>query len=112
PARVALGAGGESPRRARYSRQRSVVAAPARRPGHRVMRRLAILLCAAGLLGGCAEKEWVYEKQGATAAKVDRDMALCRKEAHDPRSEERRVGKERRAQCGRERCIKETKLGR
>jgi hypothetical protein len=50
------------------------------------MRRLAILLCAAGLLGGCAEKEWVYEKQGATAAKVDRDMALCRKEAHDPQT--------------------------
>ena len=50
------------------------------------MRRLAILLCAAGLLGGCAEKEWVYEKQGATAAKVDRDMALCRKEAHDPQA--------------------------
>ena len=50
------------------------------------MRRLAILLCAAGLLGGCAEKEWVYEKQGATPAKVDRDMALCRKEAHDPRT--------------------------
>ena len=50
------------------------------------MRRLAILLCAAGLLGGCAKKEWVYEKQGATAAKVDRDMALCRKEAHDPQT--------------------------
>jgi len=51
-----------------------------------VMRRLAILLCAAGLLGGCAEKKWVYEKQSATPAKLDRDMALCRKEAHDPQT--------------------------
>jgi hypothetical protein len=50
------------------------------------MRRLSILLCLAGLLGGCADKEWVYEKRGVTPARLDHDMALCRKEAHDPQT--------------------------
>jgi len=50
------------------------------------MRRMAIFFCAAGLLGGCAAKEWVYDKPGVTPAKLDQDMAACRKEAHDPQT--------------------------
>ena len=48
------------------------------------MRRVAALVVGVGLLVGCAAKEWVYEKPGATPAKLDHDMGLCRKEANDP----------------------------
>jgi hypothetical protein len=52
-----------------------------------VTRRAATLLCAASLLlAGCATGEWIYEKPGMTPAKLDHDMAACRKEAPDPRS--------------------------
>jgi hypothetical protein len=44
------------------------------------------LLYAASLLAGCATEEWIYEKRGMTPAKLDHDMAACRKEAPDPRS--------------------------
>ena len=49
-------------------------------------RRAVALLYAASLLAGCATKEWIYEKPGMTPAKLDHDMAACRKEAPDPRS--------------------------
>lgn len=50
-------------------------------------RRAALLLCAAILqLAGCAGAEWVYDKPGMTPAKLDHDMAVCRKESPDPRS--------------------------
>jgi hypothetical protein len=48
------------------------------------MRRVAALVCAAGVLAGCAGKDWVYEKPGMTPARLDHDMAICRKEANDP----------------------------
>lgn len=51
-----------------------------------MMRRLAIVLCAAGLVSGCATKQWVYDKPGVTPAKLDHDMAACRREAHDPQA--------------------------
>jgi len=44
------------------------------------------LLYAASLLAGCATEEWIYEKPGMTPAKLDHDIAVCRKEAPDPRS--------------------------
>ena len=44
------------------------------------------LLSAASLLAGCATEEWIYEKPGMTPAKLDHDIAVCRKEAPDPRS--------------------------
>ena len=46
-------------------------------------RRVAALVGAAGLLAGCAGPEWVYERPGTTPAKLDHDMAVCRKEAPD-----------------------------
>ena len=49
-------------------------------------RRAVALLYAAGLLAGCATEEWIYEKPGMTPAKLDHDIAVCRKEAPDPRS--------------------------
>jgi hypothetical protein len=48
------------------------------------MRRAATLVCAAALLAGCATKQWVYDKPGMTPAKLDHDMAVCRKESNDP----------------------------
>lgn len=48
------------------------------------MRRVAALVCAAGVLAGCAAKDWVYEKPGMTPARLDHDMTICRKEANDP----------------------------
>jgi hypothetical protein len=52
-----------------------------------VTRRAATLLCAASLfLTGCASETWIYEKPGMTPARLDHDMAVCRKEAPDPRS--------------------------
>jgi len=44
------------------------------------------LLYAASLLAGCATEEWIYEKPGMTPAKLDHDIAVCRREAPDPRS--------------------------
>ena len=49
-----------------------------------MMRWVAALLCAAAWLTGCAPQRWVYEKPGATPAKLDHDMTLCRREANDP----------------------------
>ena len=49
-------------------------------------RRAVALLYAASLLAGCATEEWIYEKPGMTPAKLDHDIAVCRKEAPDPRS--------------------------
>jgi len=51
-----------------------------------VTRRAVTLLYAASLLAGCATEEWIYEKPGMTPAKLDHDMAVCRKEAPDPGS--------------------------
>jgi len=51
-----------------------------------VTRRAVALLYAASLLAGCATEEWIYEKPGMTPAKLDHDIAVCRKEAPDPRS--------------------------
>jgi len=52
-----------------------------------VTRRAATLLCAASLfLTGCGSETWIYEKPGMTPAKLDHDMAVCKKEAPDPRS--------------------------
>jgi hypothetical protein len=51
-----------------------------------VTRRAVALLSAASLLAGCATEEWIYEKPGMTPAKLDHDIAVCRKEAPDPRS--------------------------
>lgn len=48
-------------------------------------RRAATLVCAVALVG-CSTTQWVYEKPGTTPAKLDHDMALCRREANDPRT--------------------------
>lgn len=47
-------------------------------------RRAAALVCAVTLLAGCATKQWIYDKPGVTPAKLDHDMAVCRKESNDP----------------------------
>jgi hypothetical protein len=49
-----------------------------------VTRRAAALVCAVTLLAGCATKQWIYDKPGVTPAKLDHDMAVCRKESNDP----------------------------
>ena len=49
-------------------------------------RRAAALLWAVGVLAGCATREWIYEKPSMTPARLDHDMATCRKEALDPRA--------------------------
>jgi len=49
-----------------------------------VTRRAAALLCAASVFAGCATREWIYEKPGVVPAKLDHDMAICRKHAADP----------------------------
>ena len=52
-----------------------------------MIRRAAMLLWAASqLLAGCASEQWIYEKPGMTPGKLDHDMAVCKKEAPDPRS--------------------------
>ena len=48
-------------------------------------RRAATLVCAVALVG-CSTTQWVYEKPGMTPARLDHDMALCRKESHDPQT--------------------------
>jgi hypothetical protein len=35
---------------------------------------------------GCGTETWIYEKPGMTPAKLDHDMAVCKKEAPDNRS--------------------------
>jgi hypothetical protein len=40
---------------------------------------LAILLSA--LLSGCASEHWVYDKPNLNAARLDHDLATCRKES-------------------------------
>ena len=35
-------------------------------------------------LAACSSTQWVYDKRDLTPAKLDHDMAECRKEAHDP----------------------------
>lgn len=46
----------------------------------------AALVCAAGLVAGCATREWIYEKPGITPARLDHDMVTCRKQALDPQA--------------------------
>ena len=35
-------------------------------------------------LAACSSTQWIYDKRDLTPAKLDHDMAECRKEAHDP----------------------------
>jgi hypothetical protein len=49
-------------------------------------RILATIVCVIGVFAACTSPTWVYEKRGATPAKLDHDMGLCRKEAHDPQT--------------------------
>jgi len=49
-------------------------------------RSLATIVCVIGVFAACASPTWVYEKRGATPAKLDHDMGLCRKEARDPQT--------------------------
>jgi len=52
-----------------------------------VIRRVVVgVSLAAALLVACAEREWIYEKKGATPARIDRDKAACEQEAFDPRA--------------------------
>ena len=50
------------------------------------MRRGAAFLCAAAWLAGCATQQWIYDKPGLKPAKLDHDMAVCRKEVKDPQT--------------------------
>lgn len=43
---------------------------------------LAVFLL--GLLSGCATERWVYEKSNVTPARLDQDLAACRKESMVP----------------------------
>ena len=62
-----------------YARQAAAGLGP-RRP-----RRVYKLLIGATLcLGACASTQWVYDKRDLTPAKLDHDMAECRKESNDP----------------------------
>jgi hypothetical protein len=45
-----------------------------------------MLLGVGVLLASCASEHWIYDKPGMTPAKLDHDMAVCKKEAPDPRS--------------------------
>jgi len=49
------------------------------------MRRAATLVCVVAL-AGCSSTQWIYERPGMTQARLDHDMALCRKEANDPQT--------------------------
>jgi hypothetical protein len=49
-------------------------------------RTLATIVGVIGVFAACASPTWVYERRGATPAKLDHDMGLCRKEAHDPQT--------------------------
>jgi hypothetical protein len=49
-------------------------------------RRAAALFGATAWLAACTSSQWVYEKRSVTPAQYDRDVSLCRKEAHDPRT--------------------------
>jgi hypothetical protein len=49
-----------------------------------VIRHAAALVCVVTLLAGCATKQWIYDKPGVTPARLDHDMAVCRKESNDP----------------------------
>jgi hypothetical protein len=52
-----------------------------------VSRRAAAALPALALaLAACAGGDWVYEKKGATATRLDHDLATCRQEATDPKA--------------------------
>lgn len=35
-------------------------------------------------LGACASERWLYDKPKATTARMEQDMAACRKEASSP----------------------------
>ena len=48
------------------------------------MRRAAVVIGAVLMLAACATKQWIYDKPGLTPAKLDHDMAQCRKESNDP----------------------------
>ncbi len=50
------------------------------------MRRAAQALLWIALAAGCAGPEWIYEKRGATPARIDHDKATCRQEATDPKA--------------------------
>jgi hypothetical protein len=39
---------------------------------------------ALGLLAGCAGEQWTYSRPGVTAARLDLDLEICRKQAHRP----------------------------
>ena len=43
----------------------------------------ALLLLMAGA-GGCASRQWDYDKSGITAIKLDHDLRECRREAYRP----------------------------
>ena len=43
-------------------------------------------LLALVLLGACAERQWIYEKKGATPNRLEHDMGICRQEALDPKT--------------------------
>lgn len=43
---------------------------------------LAVFLVA--LLSGCASEHWVYAKPNVTPARLDSDLAACRKESMEP----------------------------
>ncbi len=52
-----------------------------------MIRRVVVgVSLAAALLVACAEREWIYEKKGATPTRIDRDKAACEQEAFDPRA--------------------------
>jgi hypothetical protein len=42
------------------------------------------LVFAVALLSGCASERWIYEKPNVTPARLDSDLAACRKESVAP----------------------------
>lgn len=66
--------------------------------------RAATALAVLGLVTACAATEqWAYEKKGVTPARLDHDLAACRRESLDPRlfafTAEQRVDRQRFILC-------------
>ena len=43
-----------------------------------------VAVLALGLLTGCAAERWTYDKAGLTPGGLDRDLEVCRRQAHRP----------------------------
>lgn len=54
------------------------------RPAPPAFLRVTLAVLVAALVPGCASEQWVYTKPNVTPARLDSDLAACRKEAMAP----------------------------